>query len=173
MTARARSAKARPLANSTPPSARSDDDFSTMECLGEARRGVALDAAEPQQRAERVFGEPALRALRPVGGQQEAGLAPCLRGSHGRVNIRLAQAAVVLRNLVFENRMVAKRVPGQLARDAMVLVQVAALVREDQVGHGQLLEALEVFLDRGVLARKVAVAKAAEQHALPARAGQE
>ena len=52
----------------------------------------------------------------------------------------------------------------------MVLVQVNALVREDQIGHPQLLQPFEEFPDRGVLARKIAIAKAAEQQALPAGA---
>src|ERR671914_365579 len=113
MIRRARSASSRPLANWTPPRGwgLSDDDFSAMKCLSEAGRSVALYATQPQQGAERIFGEPALGALRRIGGQHVAGFPPCLRGSHRRVDVRLAEPAVVLRNLVFQNRMVAERVP--------------------------------------------------------------
>ena len=45
-----------------------------------------------------------------------------------------ADVPVVLRDLVLEDQVVAERVPRQLGDEAMVLVQIGALVREDQVG---------------------------------------
>ena len=84
--------------------------------------------------------------------------------SHGLVvevdeEVRRAQVAVVLRDLVLEDQMVAKRVPGQLRDEAMILVQIAAPVREDQVRGDLALEALEVLLDLGAVVREEAVAE--------------
>jgi hypothetical protein len=55
---------------------------------------------------------------------------------------------------------IAKRVPRQFVDDAMVLVQVLAKVRENQVGT-VLLQGLEMVLDFLALVRKVAATKIA------------
>ena len=48
--------------------------------------------------------------------------------------VRGAHVPVVLRHLVLEDQVVAEGVPGQLAADPVILVQVPALVSEDHVG---------------------------------------
>ena len=49
-------------------------------------------------------------------------------------DVRRPEVAVELRDLVFENQMVSERVPGQLAGEPMILMEIAAGVREDDVG---------------------------------------
>jgi hypothetical protein len=51
----------------------------------------------------------------------------------GNEKIRKAKVAVEFWDFIFENQMVAERVPGQFANEAMVLMQVRAVVRENYV----------------------------------------
>ena len=53
--------------------------------------------------------------------------------SSGHEDVRAAEVAVVLRDLVLEDQVVAERVPGQLADEPVVLVEVVPRVREDEV----------------------------------------
>src|SRR5262245_30608245 len=46
-------------------------------------------------------------------------------------DVRSTQVAIVLRDLVLEDEMVAKRVPRQLGRQPMILMEVVPRVRED------------------------------------------
>ena len=55
----------------------------------------------------------------------------CARQRHEHV--RHAEVAVELGNFVFEDQVIAERVPGQLVDDAVVLVQIVPAVREDHV----------------------------------------
>ena len=71
-------------------------------------------------------------------------------------DVWLAEIAVVLRDLVLEDQVVAERVPGQVARRAVILVEVASGVREDDVRIDLALERLEEVLDARVV-REVGV----------------
>ena len=53
-------------------------------------------------------------------------------------NVWRSEIAVVLRDLVLEDEVVAKRVPGELAGEAVILVEVVPSVREDEVGRTSL-----------------------------------
>ena len=55
-------------------------------------------------------------------------------GIHRHVNVRLTEIAIPLRDLVFENGVIAERVPGQVADLAVILVRIVAPMREDQIG---------------------------------------
>jgi hypothetical protein len=54
---------------------------------------------------------------------------------------------------------VPKRVPGQLAREAVILVQIVAGVGEHEVGLGQLLQPFERLFDRAAEVGEEAVAE--------------
>ena len=77
--------------------------------------------------------------------------------------VRSPEVAVVLRNLVLEDQVVTERVPGQLARQAVILMEVAALVGEDHVRRDLGLQILEERLDLAAVVRQEAVAKAAQE----------
>jgi hypothetical protein len=55
----------------------------------------------------------------------------CGRSSIGTKAFGAAHVDVVLRDLVLEDQVVTEGVPGQLAAERVVLVQVGALVQED------------------------------------------
>ena len=91
----------------------------------------------------------------------------------GDEDVRRAEVAVVLRDLVLEDQVVTPRVPRELGHQAMVLVPVVAVVGEDQVGIHVGLELLEVVLDLGTHPGEVALPEALDADVLLARAGQE
>ena len=64
--------------------------------------------------------------------EQQLDLALEHRGAERHVEVRLAEVAVPLGDLVLEDQVVAERVPGQLADLAVVLVRVVAAVGEDR-----------------------------------------
>src|SRR6267142_1397383 len=118
-----------------------------------------LHATQPHQALERVFVEPRLRALRAIAGQQVTNLCPDMLRAQLHISIRRCEIAIPFRNLILQYQVIAKRVPGQLADEAVVLMSVVAPVSEHQVRPRRTLERLEALLDRRVLGRKVAVAK--------------
>ena len=63
--------------------------------------------------------------------------------------VGLAQVAFELGDLVLEHETVAKRVPGQLAEQLVVLVHVGGAMGEDDVGRQRLAQLVEVLLDLG------------------------
>ena len=67
--------------------------------------------------------------------------------------------AIELRDLVLEDEVVPERLPGQLAQESMVLVQIIARVGQDEVRMDAVLERLHAVLDGRALEREVAVAK--------------
>ena len=78
-----------------------------------------------------------------------------------------AQVAVVLGNLVLEDEMVAKRVPGELRCESVILVPIVAVVREDQVGGDDGFQVLEELLDVSSAVRKEAVSEVPDDDLLP------
>ena len=49
-------------------------------------------------------------------------------------DVRCAEIAVVLRHLVLEDHVIATRVPRELAGEPVVLMEVVAGMRQDEVG---------------------------------------
>ena len=70
------------------------------------------------------------------------------------VDVRPAQVAVPLGDLVLEDEVIAERVPRELARESMVLVEVVSRVRENEIGVDP-LQILERLLDRFAVVRHV------------------
>ena len=112
-------------------------DLRRVEGLREACRRTGLRASEPHEPEEEVFGEPVLVPLRREMRPQEGDLTARQLLVDGDESVRRAQIAVVLRHLVFENQVVAKRVPGQLARNPVVLMVVVTGMGKDQVGRAR------------------------------------
>src|SRR5262249_60651339 len=77
---------------------------------------------------------------------EEAELPLDVLGAERDVEIGRPEVAVVLGDLVLEDEVVAEGVPGQLTGQAVVLMEVAARVGQDQV-RCQGLERLEEPLD--------------------------
>ena len=87
--------------------------------------------------------------------------------------IRRAEIAIVLRNFELQNQMVAKRVPGQLRDEGVILMQVLAKMREDDVGRDLALEPFKGVFDVQADIRKAAVPKIVDRDVFLADARQE
>src|SRR5262249_11591427 len=163
--ARARSRRPRGAQSRRSAWLETDPQLARVEGLGEGL--AALDAAQAHQPAQRLGVEPGLARLRRVGGEQRLHLALGELGVETDVGVGLAEVALVLRDLVLEDQVVAPGVPGQLRDEAVVLVPVAERVGEDQVRVELALQALEAGLDAVPLPREVAVPEREALHALP------
>src|SRR5215467_5757917 len=147
--------------------------LAAVEALGVAARRVGLHPAQTHHGHERLPPEPVLvvlagEALEDVGH---------LRLVMGRLErdeqIRRAEVAVVLRDLLFQDEMTAEGVPGELADQPVVLVEVAPGVREHEIGLDAALELFEELLDARAFERKEAVAKVLDHALLVSDAAQE
>ena len=77
------------------------------------------------QAAEELLVEPVLAVLaREVVARADASFSSTSDSSSGDEDVRRAEVAVVLRDLVLEDGVIAKRVPRQLAGETVILVQV-------------------------------------------------
>ena len=76
-------------------------------------------------------------------------------------DVRRAEVAVVLRDLVLEDQVVAEGVPGQLGDEPVVLMAIGAGVREDDVGGDARAELVEELLELGPDVREVRLAERA------------
>ena len=101
------------------------------ERLGIAGRG--LHAADTQQRAEQLVVEPVLPRLTREVLVDEAELVGDDRLGERDEDVRRPDVPVVLRDLVLEDHVVAKGVPGELAREPVILMEVVTGVREDEI----------------------------------------
>ena len=80
----------------------------------------------PRRRARPI--EPVLRALGAEVGVEKLCLALHQLPRGREVDVRLASVAIKFRDLVFEDRVVAKGIPGQLGYFAMILMRIVAPV---------------------------------------------
>src|SRR5262245_25435786 len=155
------------------PCAWREHELAGVEGLRVTLRRVALDSAQPQQGTERVLAEPPPPSLRDECTEQVRDLALHVSRREWHEHVRHTEVPVVLRDLELEDHLVAKRVPGELGDEAVVLVQVAPEVREDQPRPHGLFERLEALLGRRALMRQEAVAMGEDPHALLARPPEE
>ena len=87
--------------------------------------------------------------------------------------VRGAQISVVFRDLVFEDEVIAKSVPRQLAYQTVVLVKIVSAMREDYIGGEDFLEFLEAFFNRWTEVGKESISKRFHHDSLLARPPQE
>src|SRR5712692_230477 len=126
--------------------------------------GGALHSADAGHGAEQIALEPLPAGLGTVVLEQEGDLPLQGRGREGREEIRRSEVAVELGNLVLEDELVAPGVPRQVGDQPVVLVEITAVVGEDQVGGELPLDRLEVVLDGGAHPGQVAVPVVADGH---------
>src|SRR5439155_23478010 len=87
--------------------------------------------------------------------------------------VRRSEIAIELGNLVLEDEMIPKSIPGQIRQQAVILVPVVSMVRQDQVGIHLTLELFERVLDVAAVVRKKAVSKTVDGDALTRGAAEE
>src|SRR5262245_16557864 len=92
----------------------SQDDLASVEGLGVPVRSIRFHPAKPEDAQEEILGEPPSIPLGLEVRQQVLDLSPGKRVVEMNEDVGGAKVAVVLWNLVFEDEMVTKGVPGQL-----------------------------------------------------------
>jgi hypothetical protein len=80
-------------------------------------------------------------------GKDRFDLSPGNRFTQVDEEVRSAEIPIVFRNFIFENEMVPERIPGEFRNQAMILMQVQTLMREDEVGRDLCLQRLEEGFD--------------------------
>src|SRR4029077_3677234 len=82
----------------------------------------------------------------------------------------LSQVAVVFRDLVLQNQVIPKRIPGQFRDQAVVLMRISAVMSEDHVRGDRLLQLFENRFDLSTYKRHEAVGESL-QHWPPESSG--
>ena len=119
-------------------------ELAAGEPLGIALRRDRFHPAETHEAAEGVTVEPVLPGLRAEVPVEELELALDVGGGERDVEVRPAEVAVDLRDLVLEDQVRPERVPRQLGREPVILVEVVAIgKREDLVVYQEALNRLK------------------------------
>src|SRR5260370_10084636 len=135
-----------------------------MEALRITANSVGFDAANPVERQESIGGEPLLRALRWKRIKNVSCLSIAGRAVQCDETIWCCQISIVLGNLIFQDQVVSKGVPGQFINHAMILMEIVPIVRQDQVWIELLLEFFEFPFHSRMKRRKETVAKFLDPH---------
>ena len=130
-----------------------------VEGLGVTCGRRRFDPSEPHEPAEGVAREPPLPKLRLEGRGEVFRLQLAHRVVERHIAIRRPEVAVIFGQLVLEDEVIPKRVPGQLREEAVILMAVASIMGEDHIGRNRMLQHLEVLLDLGTDVRKESVTK--------------
>jgi hypothetical protein len=83
--------------------------------------------------------------------------AKCFIQAHEEIG--RSEIAVILGNFVLEDQMIAESIPRKFRYQAMVLMQISAIVSEDEIRLKLCPNGLKEFLDRFSFVREVAVAE--------------
>src|SRR5579862_795672 len=107
--------------------------LASIKSLGISAGRVALHPAQSHERVKRFRLEPSLIVLRPKGLHDGVNFFLAGGSVERHKNRGLSHVAVILGNLVFENQVIAKRVPSQFRQQAMILVSILASVSENYI----------------------------------------
>src|SRR5262245_21672728 len=106
--------------------------FPTVERFRIIVGRVALHTPHAHERAKQIFREPSLLPLAREAGEDGLDLTPAQPLVERDEEVRNTEIAVVLGYLVLQNEVISERVPGQLRDQAVVLVEIVAMVSQDQ-----------------------------------------
>src|SRR6185503_15479699 len=107
--------------------------------------------------SEELFGEPALSALALERVENVAHLPPADLVVQVNEQVRRAEVSVELRDLVLEDHVVPKRLPGELRDQPVILMPILPVMGEDEVRGRLPLDLLEEALHRFARIREEAV----------------
>jgi hypothetical protein len=137
-----------------------------MKPLRESGRSRAFDPTQTHEPPEGVAVEPRLSRLGWKMLVQQVDFLFADLFLQYNENVGLAEISIVLRDLVFEDQLTSKCVPGELGDHSVVLVPVVAVVGQDDIRSHDGLELLEDLLNLPVLARKEAILKRMQRDSL-------
>lgn len=139
----------------------SQHELSAIETLSKSVRRIRFDAPEALKGQKSVLSKPVFGAL----GSKRLADISCFSFTSPAIQaheeIGRAKIAVVLWNFVLQDEVVAKCIPGQLTDHSVVLVKVASVMGQNQIGLKLSLEPLkfrfQTFVKRGEIAVAVTV----------------
>ena len=110
----------------------SESELAAVERFGETARRIAFHTTQSQVTPKQIRVEPGARMLRRETLHQGIHLAidQVARERHEDIGVR--KIAFELRNLVFQDRMIAKSVPRELRDDPMILMPVMKEMRKNE-----------------------------------------
>src|SRR5688572_30124246 len=143
-----------------------------LECelaAGEGLRVAArrLHPAKSHEPAKELVVEPVLAVLARIVVAENPKLLLDQRLAKRDEDVWRPETTLGLGDLVLEDEVVAKRVPGELAGEPVILVEIAAGVGEDEV-RLNVLQLLEDLLDLTADVREEAIAKLVNPNIRPA-----
>jgi hypothetical protein len=104
-----------------------------VKSLSETAGRIAFHSAHAHQPKKSLRIEPALASLRLKGFHKETDFVFVDVFFEGHEEIWLAQIAIVFRDFIFQDQVVAERVPRQFRNESMILVRVVAVVSENYI----------------------------------------
>src|SRR5580698_9932527 len=130
------------------------DELSGIKCFRKLSRRVRLDTANPHQTLKRIRSEPLFVTLGLKASHQILNLPITSLPVEIHKNIGIAKIAIVFEDFVFENKVIAPGVPGQLVNHSMILMEIVASMREDQIGRQRVFQLFKMLFDFDCLRRK-------------------
>src|SRR5712691_2848535 len=137
-----------------------------MKALGESAWSMGLDATKPLQGQKGLRGKPMLFPLRRKRATNIAGFALTGIAIQPYEKVRRSQIAIVLWNFVFQDEMVAKRIPRQFADDPVILVEVVTVMSKNQIGSELVFQFLEINFDTCIKRREIAIIETSDHQLL-------
>ena len=113
-------------------------ELATIKSFGVSARGIAFHTAQSHQRLKRFGLKPTLSTLRLESIHDVSNFLLAHIGLKRHEDTRLSHVAVIFGDLVFENQMIPKRIPGQFRQEAMILVGIPAVVSKNEVRRNRL-----------------------------------
>src|SRR5258706_9714548 len=107
---------------------------------------VGFDAAQSQNRGKNIFGEPVLAFLAFEALHDGSDFLAGDRLAQGYKQVGCPKISIVFDDFVFQDQVVPERVPGQLGNQPVVLVEVIAIMRQDEIRDVLSFEFLEEIL---------------------------
>src|SRR5215469_2120744 len=145
------------------------DRLAAIKAFSKSAFGLCFHPPDSKNGAKRIFGKPWLAGLGVERTQNVRDLTLAKRLIETHEEIGCSPIAIVLRNFIFEDQVIPEGVPRQLRNQPVILMEIVAMVSEDEIGLKIALDRLHEFLDGPPLVREKTVAKASNYNARPSR----
>src|ERR1700676_844228 len=106
--------------------------FAQVETFSPPGLTTGLDSTQSHHAAKSLLVEPAFGALRPIAAAENGYLSFHLGTRQCHIGRRGRQVALIFRNFIFHDQMTAECIPSQLRDHTMILMQIGAMMAENE-----------------------------------------